>query len=232
MAKNTIEPQNEPEVMIEEAINQSENFIYKNGKQLIAALVVIIVVVGGYFTYTQAYSLPRQEKASAMMFVAQQSFAQQSYSVALNGDGSNAGFLEVIANYKSTPQSNIAHHYAGVCYMHMGEYENALAQLSSYKAIKGLAAETINAQNLGLQGDAYVQLANQDKALEMYKSAVAASANVFTAPYYLFKLGGLCQSMGDNSNALAAYKRIRDEYASSMEAQTIAKYIGQIEQED
>lgn len=230
MAKNTIEPQNDPEVMIEEAINQSESFIYTNGKKLITALVIIIVIVGGYFAYTGLYTTPRQEKASAMMFAAEQAFARDNLEAALSGDGSAAGFLDVISQYGTTPQGNIAQHYAGACYLHLGQYEKAIAFLSAYRAVSGTASELINAQNIGMQGDAYLQLANRDKAISLYESAVAASDNNLTAPYYLFKAASLYQAMGNNAKALEAYKRIQNEYSGSVEAQGIERYIGQIEQ--
>ncbi|MFI3265536.1 MAG: tetratricopeptide repeat protein [Rikenellaceae bacterium] len=231
MANKTIAPNNEPEVVIEEAINQSETFIFKNGKKLITALAVIVIVVGGFFAYTQLYKLPRQEKAAAMMFVAEQAFLADSLSLALNGDGNGiAGFLKVIAEYGSTPSGNLARHYAGVCYMHMGEYETAIAQLSSYTAVDGAPAEIINAQNLGLQGDAYIQMGSTDKAISMYEKAISSSDNSLTAPYYLSKAAGLYKTTGANNKALAAYKRIRNEYINSMEAQNVEKYIGQLEQ--
>ncbi|UKI39587.1 MAG: hypothetical protein L6V35_01520 [Alistipes putredinis] len=51
----------------------------------------------------------------------------------MEGDGSTAGFLEVIEKYGSTPQGNIAKHYAGICYLKNGDLDNALAYLAKYK---------------------------------------------------------------------------------------------------
>ena len=227
---NKLNEQARPEEAIEAAISKSEQFFMDYGKKLLTALCVVVVVVGGFFAYKYLYKAPQAEKASAMMFVAQQAFAQDSIALALNGDDLNAGFLDVIEEYGSTDQGNIAHHYAGVCYMKLGEYEKALEQLQAYSNVSGLAAEVVNAQNIGLQGDAYVQLKDYQKALKCYEKAVAASENNFTAPYYLFKLAGVYKQLGDNQKALEAYKTIRNNYAGSMESQNIDKYIGQLEQ--
>lgn len=230
MAKNSIEPQAAPEEVIESAISGSEKFIMENGKKLLTLLVAVVVVVGGFFAYKYLVTVPRQQKASEMMFTAQQAFALDSMAIALNGDGVNAGFLDVINSYGSTPEGNIANHYAGVCYLKLGQYEKAIASLSAYNAVSGTAAGIINAQNAGLQGDAYVQLSNLNKAISMYEKAIAVDDNALTAPYYLFKMGTIYKKLGNNAKALESYKRIRNEYPGSMEAQNVDRYIGQLEQ--
>ena len=55
--------------------------------------------------------------------------------------------------------------------------------------------------------------------------------NTLTAPYYLKKSGEVYEKLGDNEKALAAYKKIATDYATSMEARDIQKYIGRIEQQ-
>ena len=92
-------------------------------------MIVVVVVVGGFFGYKYLISGPRAEKAAAMMFVAEQQFAGDSFALALNGDGNFAGFLEVIDRYGSTDEGNLARHYAGICYLRLGEYQQALDYL-------------------------------------------------------------------------------------------------------
>ena len=41
----------DPEVKIQSAIGNTENFIIRNGRKLIIALVVVFVVVGGFYGY-------------------------------------------------------------------------------------------------------------------------------------------------------------------------------------
>lgn len=220
----------DPEVVIESALNQTENFLHRNAKNLLVALAVVVVVVGGYFGYKYLYSQPRAVKASEMMFVAQQQFAIDSFEMALNGDGNNEGFLDVISKFGSTEQGNLAKHYAGVSYLKMGDMDKALEYLSSYSEVKGAPGALINAQNFGLQGDINVQKGDYAKATKLFEKAVSASDNSFTAPYYLKKLGLVYQKLGDGTAAVAAFQRIADEFPSSMEARDIEKFIGQQEQ--
>ena len=224
----------EPEQVIEQAIEKTEFFLFRNGKMLLIGLGVLFVVVALFFGIKYMYSVPREQKASALMFAAEQQFARDSFAMALNGyeaaDGHKAGFLEVIDRYGSTQVGNTANHYAGICYMKLGDYESALKYLSSYTAVKGLAADLVNAQNFGLRGDAYVQLNNLTEAVKMYEKAVNGYTNDLTTPYYLKKLALIYEKQGDNAKALAAYERVKNEFFRSYEARDIDKYIGRLSQ--
>ncbi|MBP3356035.1 MAG: tetratricopeptide repeat protein [Rikenellaceae bacterium] len=235
MATKKVKTQQEaaaaPEEAIQNALSSTERFFEQNGKKVISACVVVILVIGGYFAYKYLYNAPRTEKASQMVFVAEQLFAVDSFATALNGDGNNAGFLEVAEKYGATAPGNLARHYAGICYLKLGELDNALSMLESYKQTDGVPNAIVNAQNIGLQGDIHVQKENYEKAAALYKKAVAASDNSLTAPMYLKKLGLVYEKLGNRAAALEAYKRISTEYLNSMEAQDIQKYIGQTEQE-
>ena len=211
----------DPEVKIQSAIGNTENFIIRNGRKLIIALVVVFVVVGGFYGYKYLVVNPRGEKAAAMMFIAEQHFAADSFQLALDGDGNYAGFLQVIDKYGSTSQANAARLYAGICYM---------AQLKKYDAPKSIPGAILKAQCLGLQGDACVELQNYKEAVSFYKKAVEVSENSLTAPFYMKKLGLVYEKQGDNAKALDVYKEIQASYGSSMEARDIQKFIGRLEQ--
>lgn len=228
VATNASRKQQHPdaEESIEAALNRTEGFLYEHGKSLLIALGVIVLVIGGFLAYKYVYVANRSNKAGDMMFVAEQMFAQDSFAIALNGDGSNAGFLEVIESYGSTPQGNVAKHYAGICYMQLGDVDNALDQLEKYKTVNGVPGEVINSQNFGLRGDIYADKGDFSKAAELYNKAVDASNNDFTAPTYLKKLGLAYNKLGKPEEAVAAFQKIADLYPSSMEGRDIAKFIG------
>ncbi len=214
------------EERMDNAIGRAEQFIYDNGKSLLTALIVIVLLVGGYFAYKHLYQAGRARQAAAAMFVAQQNMAQEMYEVALNGDGNQLGFLDVIGQYGSTPQGNVARHYAGACYVKLGDLDSALDYLEQYKAVDGVPAAIVNAQNLGLRGDIYVQKGDLAKAVEMYARAVKAGEDPFTAPYYLKKMGLACMADNKNAEANDAFQRILDEYPGSVEARDVEKYMG------
>lgn len=223
-----VNQQEDPEVQIEQAIGKSEQFIEKNGKNLLIALCVVVVLIGCYFAYTHLVKAPNEQKAATVVYVAQQFFAADEFDKALNGDGNNVGFLDIIKNYGSTSTGNVANHYAGICYLKMGDFKSAISYLEKYKDVEGVAAEMINAQNKGLIGDAYVELKDNAKALSFYEKAIAVSDNQLTTPYYLMKIAGINVANGDTAKALECYEKIKNTYFNSMEARDIDKYIGKL----
>ncbi len=218
-----------PEQAIENALSNTERFLQENSKTLLIVLAVLVLLVGGFFGHKYLIQEPHQDEAAKAMYVAEQLFAQGDFDAALNGDGVSAGFIEVAADFSNTPQGRLASHYAGVCYLKAGDLDNALAYLTKYKATKGAAAEIINAQNLGLQADIYVEKGDLQKAITLYTKAVEISDNSLTAPYYLKKLGGVYEAEGNKEGALKAYRTIMDNYPQSLEARDIEKYIGAIQ---
>lgn len=219
-----------PEESIEAALGKTESFIQQNGKTMLIALIVVVVLVGGWFGVKYLYLNPRAEKAAEAMYVAEQLFAQEQFDTALNGDGNNAGFVEVVEQYGGTRQGRLAAHYAGICYIKAGDLESALTYLQRYKAVKGAPAAIINAQNFGLQGDIYSQQGDYNKAVTLYGKAVAAADNMLTTPYYLKKQGLVYEKLGDKQAALKSYKAVSENWPSSLEARDIDKYVGAIEQ--
>lgn len=218
----------DPEEVIEAAIDSTQGFIQTNLKKLSIGLGVIAVAVCAVFAYIYLVSIPREFKASAEMFEAQQMFAIDSFEMALNGSGETKGFIDIANEYSSSKVGNIANHYAGVCYMQIGDYEKAIASLTKYSAVDGIASEVINAQNLGLQGDANVQLENYEAALVAFEKAANVSENSFTAPMYFKKAGVVAEKLGKKEKALELYTVIRNQYAASLEGRDIEKYIGRV----
>lgn len=219
-----------PEEQIQGALNQTESFLQKNGKTLLTVLIVLLIIVGGYFAYKYLYSIPKQERVAEQMFVAEQLFGEGNFETALEGDGSNPGFREIADNYSSTQHGRLAAHYAGICLMREGNYEEALKYLEKYKPTKGSPNAIINAQNLGLRGDIYVLNTNYATAVTMYKQAVDAADNILTTPYMLRKLALAYEQTGEIQKAIETCKRIRTDFADSVEARDIDKYLGYLEQ--
>lgn len=225
MAKQNVTLQ---EAEIAEAVNKTESFFENNSKLVICVLVAIFVIAGGVYGYRKFVAEPRIEKAADMISEAQYRFesAVPDYELALNGDENGAGFLDVVDNYGSTPAGNLAKHYAGICYLRLGDLDAAASCLSKFKPVKGLPGQIVNAQNLGLQGDIAVEQGEYAKAAKFFAKAVKASDNSYTAPLYLRKLGLAQRALGEDAKAAATFKRILADYPSSSEAREAEKLIG------
>ena len=210
---------------IESALTRTEQFIEDNQNILTYIVAGIIVVVAGYLAFGKFYVDPRQKEAQSQMFMAENYFEKDSFNLALNGDGNYLGFLDIIDNYGITKSANLAKYYTGISYLHLGQYEDAVDYLGGFKT-DDLLLEPVKE---GAMGDAYLELGDQEKALTHYKKAFNLNSNEFTTPIYMQKAASLMESMDELENALALYKRIKDEYPKSTEARNIEKYISRLE---
>ncbi len=219
-----------PEVKIENALGKTEEWFEKNWKTLAIVLAAVLVVAAGVYAYEGLYKIPRGKKAADAMFVAEQLFIAEDYTTALNGDGTNLGFLDVVASYGGTSEGRLAAHYAGICYLKTGELDSALEYLGKYRAVRGVPGAIVNAENEGLKGDVYVQKGEYATAVSHFRKAVDAADNILTTPMYLKKLGLALEAAGDYAGAVDAYKRVSENYPASFEARDIEKFASAAEQ--
>ncbi|HNW98033.1 MAG TPA: tetratricopeptide repeat protein [Bacteroidales bacterium] len=206
---------------VEEALSKTEKYIEKNQKIIMYVIGAIVVVVGGYMLFKKFYLEPKEEEAQKQMFWAERYFEKDSLDLALNGDGNNIGFLEVIDEYGMTKASNLAHYYAGMCLLKKGQYEEAIDQLEDFDSDDQLVAPMAT----GAIGDAYMELGDNDKALKQYMEAADMNNNQFSTPFFLMKAGWTYEVMGNYDEALKLYERIRTDYYKSVEWREIDKYI-------
>lgn len=230
MVENKKTQAQDPEVVIESTISKFEFFLEKNGRSLLIALGVLILLAGAFFAYKYLYASPRAQKAATAMYQAQMEFERDSFALALNGNSSFDGFLSVADQFGSTPQGNLANHYAGLCYLNMGQFQEAINSFKEFSSVDGALGIIISAQNIGLMGDAYVELGDMQQGVAMYEKAAAYSDNEDTAPTYLKKAGMVNESLGNNTKALEQYKTIKNVYGATIHARDIDKFIARVEQ--
>lgn len=206
---------------LEDALTSSEQFIEKNQKMLINIVLVLVIIIGGYFGYKHLVSEPKAQEASSQIFGAQNYFEKDSFNLALNGDGNILGFIEIADKYSSTPAGNLANFYAGLSYLYMGEYENAIASLKKFSSDDLL----MNNMAIANIGDAYMQMGNYAKAAEYYNKATASKLNDFSTPVFLMKNALALEKSNNYAAALKIYEKINQEFPASPEGRDIEKYI-------
>lgn len=212
-------------VDVEEVYGKTETFIEENKNGIISVVVGIVVVIGGYFAYSNFVAAPNEKEAKEMMFMAEQYFQQDSLNKAIYGDGVNMGFLEIEDNYGSTKAGNLANYYLGIAYLRSGQYESAISSLQDFSSNDVM----LSAIALGAQGDAYMELGDKSKAASFYSKAAKANANEFTSPIYLMKAGMAYEAIGEYKDALSAYQTIKKEYSTTQEGADVQKYIARVE---
>lgn len=212
-------------VAVEEAFSKTEQFIEKHQQIILIVVGVIVVVVLGFFGFRRFYLAPKEKDAQGQMFMAEKYFEQDSLKKALNGDGQYLGFLAIIDEFGMTKSANLAHYYAGICYLKLGQYEEALGQLDKFSADDELVAPMAK----GAMGDANMELKRVDKAAELYLKAAEMRTNELTSPLFLMKAGLAYEELGNYEKALGVYKRIKADFPRSNEGREIDKYISYAE---
>lgn len=212
-----------PEVLAEQ-ISKTEQFIEKNKKLVLIVGGAIAVVIAGYFLYN--YWITNQNQtAQNEMFQAVYYFEGDSLDLALNGDGNNYGFLDIIDKYSMTDGANLAHYYAGAIYLKKGEYISAIEHLEKFSSDDLL----VQARAYAMIGDANMQMGNQQEAAKSYMKAANYKSNKHLSPRYLMKAALAYETLEDYENALDCYNTIVNNYIEANEYQTARKHKARIE---
>ena len=227
MAKRRRSKKHEEEILVDvvEAREAAQNFFDRHQMTIVAVGAVIILGIGGFLAYKLLYQAPRENEAMTQMFKAEYQFQQDSFALALESPGAGySGLLDIIDSYGGTEAANLAKYYAGISYLNLNRFEDALSYLKSYNEAGNVTSIT----KFGAMGDAASELGNMDEALGYYKKAVSGPAIESLTPYYLQKLGILAYKQGQTEEAKKAFKRIEEEFPSSQEAIEADKYIALI----
>ena len=209
----------------ETALTRTERYIEENQKSLTIIVLAITVIVVGFTLYKRYIVAPAQKEAQNQMFVAEQYFQQDSFRLALQGDGNNMGFLDIIDEYGITKSANLANYYAGISYLHLGEFQNAIDYLKDFDS----SDQMIQLLATGAMGDAYLEMGMEKDALSMYLKAAKQRKNDLLSPVYYMKAGLLHEQRGEYRKALSTFETIKKDYPNSTEARDIDKYIARVE---
>ena len=223
MAKNKKDENPSTISSVEETLTRTEQYLEENYKTLLIGLGAIVLLVG-LFWLGKLYLNKRNDEAQSQMFQAERYLESDSLKLALNGDGNYLGFLDIAKNYKFTNSGNLARYCAGICYLHMGNYNDAIEFLDKYSK----KDKVIGSMAIGATGDAYVELGNVDKGIIKYIEAAEFAKNSFNTPLFLMKAAELYEMKGKFSDALILYERIESQYPESNEGTTIGKYIARV----
>ncbi|MBL7850000.1 MAG: tetratricopeptide repeat protein [Cyclobacteriaceae bacterium] len=212
-----------PEV-IAEKVTGIEQWIEHNPKIVFGVLGALILVVGGYFGW-RYYIDSQDDQAQREMFQAVRYFEADSLNLALEGDGNNLGFKQIVEDYGMTPAGNLANFYAGAICLKQGKYPLAIVYLNDFKADDQL----VQARAYSLIGDAYMEQKKYEDAATYYEKAANYKPNKFFTPTYLMKAGLAFEKSNQKDKAIKAYQRVIDEYWESSDYQNARKYKARLE---
>lgn len=206
------EKKEETIVDVQGIYTRTELFVDKNRKALGIGLASIAVAVAGLFAYIYLVRNPNEEDAANAIWKAQQFFEIDSLEWAQNGNGTDVGFEQIVADYSGTQTADIAHYYLGIIYRDKGDYQGALDHFKE----ADFDDQAIGIIAMGNVGDMYVELGQvEDGASWLEKTgrkAASSGSRRFLAPVYLLKASKVYIELGNENKAKSILKEITDDY--------------------
>lgn len=243
-AKKSITPSRENEAVqesttaevfetLDTTANKTEEWVVKYQNIILSFIGLVALGVLGYLGYNNFITEPKAKEAVSELNQAQYYFelavnsvnSDSLYRRALNGGEGKYGFLDIIDNYKGTPAAKLATYSAGMAYLNLKDYENAITYLDDFSADDVL----LSALAKGAVGDAYAQLGQLDDAYAYYIKASEVSNNMYSTPKYLYKAAMLGAENGKIKQAISFLERIEKEYPKAEEAKWVAVQKGKLE---
>ena len=120
---------------------------------------------------------------------------------------------------------NLANLYAGLCYAHLGNMQEAATYLANYDAADDAM---VSPAAVGALADVKASLGDLDEAVELFKKAADKADNNTLSPQFLIKAGEILESQGKKEDALKLYEQIKAKYLNSMEYGKIDAYIERV----
>jgi tetratricopeptide (TPR) repeat protein len=218
----------EEEVLINvaEVTHEAQHWLEEYKKPLMYGAIALVAIIGARLAWN-SYQAGNQTKAVQAMWKAEQMFERDSFAVALsNPEGiGQEGFLSIISKYGRTSAGSMAKYYAGVSYLQLGKFDEAIKYLDDFSP-SGTVSPTMK---YGALADAYSEKQDFGKALKYYKEAAGSGSIEDLKALYLKRYAMLSEKQGDVASALSAYTEIKEKYALTAEGRDIEKFIARAE---
>lgn len=210
---------------------KAEQWVAKNQRYILITIVSIMVISLLYLAYRNFVFEPKIAESNNELFQAQFYFDQalnnesqqdSLFHLALSGGEGKYGFLDIVDVYSGTPAANISHYSAGMIYLKLRQFDNAIYHLDTFTSDDPI----LSALAYGAIGDSFVELDQHNDALPYYEKAINNSENSLTEPRFLLKAGLVALDLAKKKTALGYFERLRDQYPSAEEARKIEVLIG------
>ena len=204
---------------------KSQEFIDEHKQKFIlgvGALAVIILAVVWYSNKQTEDNL----LASAQLFQIISVYEQGQYQKAIDGEPGTqlVGLKNIVENYGSTNNGELAKIYLAHSYYALGEYENALQNYSDYSGDSELHRSTA----LAGMAASYEMMEKYSDAAEYYeKAAELININSQSADF-LINAGINYIKSGDKSSAKNVLELVKNDYKTTTAAREVEKYLAQL----
>ncbi|PKP14155.1 MAG: hypothetical protein CVU08_01735 [Bacteroidetes bacterium HGW-Bacteroidetes-3] len=215
---------------LDQTASRSEQFIIKNQNIIFILLGIVVASILGYLAYQKYVKAPKEKEAANELAFPKVYFenainnsvsADSLFTLGLNGADGKYGFIDIADEYSGTKAGNLANYYAGISYLRLKKYKEAIDYLEEFSSKDELLGPTAK----GAIGDAFADINQPQDAFDYYVKAAELKDNNFSTPLFLFKAGNTAMELGKFPKALELFERIKNNYPNADEAKNIDIYI-------
>lgn len=215
---------------LDETASRSEKWVQKNQNTIFATLGIIVALILGYLAYQKFVKAPKEREAVNELAYPKAYFEKAKettvavdslLNMGLNGADGKYGFIDIATQYSGTKAGNLANYYAGISYLKLNKYKEAIEYLEKFSSKDELLAPVAK----GAIGDAFADINQPEDALEYYLKAGNLRDNGFSSPLYFFKAGNKALELKKYKKALELFEKIKKDYPNSDQAKDIDIYI-------
>lgn len=176
-------------------------FTENNKKTLLIAGAAVVLFVSGITLYTKYVSAPKQKEAIEHLAKIQDFFQLDSFNYVVNGAVGLKSAVQIASEFSRTSSGNLANYYAGVSYLNLGDFDNAIKFLKKFESN---GDKVLGAMALACIGDAHVEKGEMKEGLNFYVKAVNYNEpNELTTPIHLRKAIYVFMELKEFDKALA-----------------------------
>jgi len=215
---------------LDSTASKSEQFIQKNQNIIFIVLGVVVASILGYLAYQKYVKAPKEKEAANELAFPKAYFenainntvaADSLFTLALKGADGKYGFVDIADEYSGTKAGNLANYYAGISYLRLKQYKEAIDYLEDFSSKDELLGPIAK----GAIGDAFADINQPQDAFDYYLKAANLKDNNFSTPLFLFKAGNTAMELEKYSKAQELFEKIKNDYPNATEAQNIDIYI-------
>ncbi len=215
---------------LDQTASKSEQFVQKNQNIIFIVLGILVASILGYLAYQKYVKAPKEKEAANELAFPKAHFenainntvaADSLFTLALKGADGKYGFVDIADEYSGTKAGNLANYYAGISYLKLKQYKEAIGYLENFSSKDELLGPVAK----GAIGDAFADINQPNDAFDYYIKAAKLKDNNFSTPLFLFKAGNTAMELENYSKAQELFEKIKNDYPNATEAQNIDIYI-------
>jgi tetratricopeptide (TPR) repeat protein len=203
-------------------LTATESFFDKYKKFLIIGGAAVVVIIVSVIVYQKFVTEPHMDESQEVYWNAFYEYQNaDTTELAYEGNDQFMGFQDIASEYDGTPGGEISNYALATHAMEQERWEDALDYLKECDFEDVMLGTLV----IGMMGDCYVELEQYEDAAQKFEEASNREPNEFTSPMFLKKAGLVYEKLDQNDKAIEVYTKIKEEWAASLEAKDIEKYI-------